>query len=297
MRLVGLLQLVGGQVPEAGTDPRMPWVSTCTLLCRQEGEGYTIQEACLLARSSVPQQRVLALRLLRSVLAHSRPSGAASGAALVPLPAAVAAQLQEEGRQGAAGVEWVALWHHALHAADVVLLLRRSLDDSHSAVAGAAAEALAALLGASGPAGAVEEAAAEMADASTLTGWPVPAMRHMQVGGQAMACEQRHYTFAVCMLVAAVTGSSDCMASSSVPEPFDSSHPPHSPPAAAHRERCLGGGPRLATAAPGCRRRGRQPGGGAERAAAGQSGPAVGCVRAGVLAGVLAGRLLQKGRR
>ncbi len=141
-----------------------------------------MQEACLLARSSVPQQRVLALRLLRSVLALSRPSVAASGSALVPLPPAVAAQLREEGRQEADAVEWAAVWHHALHAADVVLLLRRSLDDSHSAVVAAAAEALAALLGALGPAGAAEEAAAEMGDACTLTGWPMPAMRHMQVG-------------------------------------------------------------------------------------------------------------------
>ena len=154
--------------------------------CRQEdgavGEGYSVQEACLLARSSVPQQRVLALRLLRSVLALSRPSVAASGSGPVPLPAAVAAQLQQEGQRETAAVEWVAVWHHALHAADVVLLLRRSLDDSHSAVVAAAAEAVAVLLGTSGPAGAAEETAAETADACTLTGWPVPAMRHMQVG-------------------------------------------------------------------------------------------------------------------
>ena len=164
--------------------------------CRQQdgavGEGYSVQEACLLARSSVPQQRVLALRLLRSVLALSRPSVAASGSGLVPLPAAVAAQLQQEGQREAAAVEWVAVWHHALHAADVVLLLRRSLDDSHSAVVAAAAEAVAVLLGASGPAGAAEETAAETADACTLTGWPVPAMRHMQVrwgvGGETYNC-------------------------------------------------------------------------------------------------------------
>ncbi|PRW59348.1 RNA polymerase II-associated [Chlorella sorokiniana] len=151
---------------------------------RQEGgasgEGYSVQEACLLARSSVPQQRVLALRLLRAVLALSRPSVAASDTRLVTLPAALAAQLEQEGQCEAVAVEWVAVWHHALHAADMVLLLRRSLDDPHSAVVAAAAEALTALVGASGPAGAAEEAAAEMADACTLTGWPVPAMRHMQ---------------------------------------------------------------------------------------------------------------------
>jgi hypothetical protein len=160
--------------------------------CRQEAgavaEGYSVQEACLLARSSLPQQRVLALRLLAAVLALSRPSVAPSSSnRLVPLPAAVAAELlaaaqqqQQQVAGAAAGTEWVAVWHHALHAADIVLLLRRSLDDSHPAVAAAAAEALAALLGAAGPASTAEEAAAEAGDACPLTGWPTPPLRHMQ---------------------------------------------------------------------------------------------------------------------
>lgn len=150
--------------------------------CRQgEGlgaEGYSVQEACLLARSTLAQQRVLALRLLAAVLALSRPSVACSSSVRVPLPPAIAAELQQ---QAAAGLEWVAVWHHALHAADVVLLLRRSLDDAHPAVAAAAAQALAALLGAAGPAGAAEEAAAEGTDAAPLAGWPAPPLRHMQV--------------------------------------------------------------------------------------------------------------------
>jgi hypothetical protein len=157
--------------------------------CRQEAgavaEGYSVQEACLLARSSLAQQRVLALRLLAAVLALSRPRVApSSSTCLVPLPPAVAAELLPAGQQQAAGAavgtEWVAVWHHALHAADIVLLLRRSLDDSHPAVAAAAAEALAALLGAAGPAATAEEAAAEAGDACPLTGWPAPPLRHMQ---------------------------------------------------------------------------------------------------------------------
>ena len=139
----------------------------------------------------MPQQRVLALRLLGAVLALSRPSCAASSGDRVPLPADVAAQLEQEGRQEALALEWVAVWHHALHAADVVLLLRRSLDESHPAVAAAAAEALAALLGASGPAATAEEAVAEAADACPLTGWPAPALRHMQASGRLRQGRQR----------------------------------------------------------------------------------------------------------
>lgn len=45
--------------------------------CRQtEGsspEGYTLQEACTLTRSSLAKQRVLALHLLSAVLAAARP--------------------------------------------------------------------------------------------------------------------------------------------------------------------------------------------------------------------------------
>ena len=158
--------------------------------------GYSVREACLLARSSLPQQRVLALRLLAAVLARCRLCVAAStangGAGSVPLPPAVAAQLTEEGAASlsdaaalaaAASVElqWVAVWHHALHAADVALLLRRSLDDSYPAASAAAAHALAALLGALGLGAAAEAAAAEAAVACPLTGWPALPMRHLQV--------------------------------------------------------------------------------------------------------------------
>ena len=45
--------------------------------CRQsEGsspEGYTLQEACILTRSSLTKQRVLALHLLSAVLSRARP--------------------------------------------------------------------------------------------------------------------------------------------------------------------------------------------------------------------------------
>lgn len=169
--------------------------------CRQQqgAGGYSVGEACLLARSSLPQQRVLALRLLCAVLARARPRPCGPpGGGPVPLPADVAAQLAQELQQAqtlsqpeqqlagaqpqpaAPRPDWLAVWHHALHSADITPLLRRSLDDQHVAVAAAAAEALAALLGAAGPAGTAEEAAAEAADASPLTGLPAPPLRHLQ---------------------------------------------------------------------------------------------------------------------
>lgn len=109
------------------------------------GEGYTLEEACLLARSSLPQQRVLALRLLAAVLARSRPSVHSSGQRRqVRLPPKLL-----EGAAVAApeAVECGDVWRHALHAADVAVVLRLALDDSHLAVVGAAAEALAVLVG------------------------------------------------------------------------------------------------------------------------------------------------------
>ena len=149
-----------------------------------------MEEACLLARSSLPQQRTLALRLLGAVLALSRPSIGRPSSAAVTLPHALVAELEGEGQWATAALEWTTVWHHALHTAEVALMLRRSLDDSHPAVSAAAAEALAALLGAAGPAAAAEEAAGEAADACTLTGWPAPPMVHLQrptAGGAWMA--------------------------------------------------------------------------------------------------------------
>lgn len=172
-------------------------------------DGYSVREACLLARSSLPQQRVLALRLLGAVLAKARPHLCGGpGGGRVPLPAHVAAELaqelqraqshgqlaqsgKEQAHQAAPRLDWLAVWHHALHAADITLLLRRSLDDQHAAAAAAAAEALAALLGAAGSAGAAEDAAAEAAQAAPLTGSPAPPLRHLQASAAACAGVRR----------------------------------------------------------------------------------------------------------
>ena len=58
--------------------------------CRQdEGsspEGYTLQEACTLTRSSLTKQRVLAVRILAAVMAAARPQARHHDAAGVLLP-------------------------------------------------------------------------------------------------------------------------------------------------------------------------------------------------------------------
>lgn len=126
--------------------------------CRQDegvaGEGYTLEEACLLARSSLPQQRALTLRLLAAVLARSRPSVRADMHRPVPLPEGLghAPEGQQEQQQGGAAgaaqqVDWSEVWRHALHAAEVPVVLRLALDDGNLVVVGAAAEALLALVG------------------------------------------------------------------------------------------------------------------------------------------------------
>ena len=118
-------------------------------------QGYSLTEAALLARSSLPQQRVAALRLLAAVLSQARPapSAAAGAAATVELPPEVAAALWPAEAPAARAVTWTEVWYHALHDVEVVMALRLALDDPHLAVIAAAAEALAALLG-PGPEGA-----------------------------------------------------------------------------------------------------------------------------------------------
>lgn len=135
-------------------------------------ESYTVQEACTLARSTVPQQRALALRLLGSVIASSRPRGGETSAS-VPLPEAVSSELASA--DGGA-VHWADVWMHLLHAANVTRVLRYALDDSNVVVVASAAEAIAALVCPCG----TEQAALEAADANPLAGWPAPPLRHMQ---------------------------------------------------------------------------------------------------------------------
>lgn len=125
-------------------------------------DGYTIIEACLLARSSVVQQRVLALRLLKSLLATIYPDY------LVPQlrerlqeseSKMLDFDLQDFGNKtdsqedkktrkcSLSNITKLRLWYHALQDANVAVVLRYSLDDTNPHVVSAASEALVALLG------------------------------------------------------------------------------------------------------------------------------------------------------
>lgn len=133
-------------------------------------DGYTLIEACLLARSSMPQQRVLALRLLGSVLSMIHPQYA-----IVEKSSNRESlnEFESEGRAGGCGgggggdngrssfrecelrnsethlthAMKMDLWHHALRDANIAVVLRYALDDTNPHVVTAAAEALASLLG------------------------------------------------------------------------------------------------------------------------------------------------------
>ena len=143
-------------------------------------EGYTLTELLLLARSSLPNHRAAAMRMLADVLRRARPSRATLGAAaaVVPLPpshppAALLDHSSQPAPQGqqqagtsagarpaaAPAVHWHQVWQYAVHDLAVAPHVRLALDDDHAAVVAAAAAALAALLCPADADAAEEEAA------------------------------------------------------------------------------------------------------------------------------------------
>lgn len=132
-------------------------------------EGYTIEEACLLARSSVVPQRLFALRLLRSILLLAKPSGDATiNSTEVPVPT--------EFNRGAAKVNWEDVWRHAMHVAQVPVIVRIALDDRSPVVIAAAADALEALLRPSP----IVYRSIKAAEENPVIGWPSCPARHLQ---------------------------------------------------------------------------------------------------------------------
>ncbi len=127
----------------------------------------------MLARSSVAQQRQLALRMLCAVLQRSRPCALAArgseGAAAavhgvgpdrprkrpIALPTHVSQELLQlpfkpnldsTPTPAAPALDWSDVWDHALMRCDITVMLRLSLDDSNLLVVAAAAAGLAALV-------------------------------------------------------------------------------------------------------------------------------------------------------
>ncbi|DBA68651.1 TPA: hypothetical protein ACH3X2_013454 [Trebouxia sp. C0005] len=142
------------------------------ILRQSEGsspQGYTLQEACMLARSSLTQQRVLALHILAAVLAAARPQATHQQAAgvLTPRPVKIPLHLSTSDNM-VTRVTWLLVWEYALQEVEVATVLRRLLDDAHMSVVTAAAEAMAVLVG-PGP---EEEQVWEAAHCNPGTGCP-----------------------------------------------------------------------------------------------------------------------------
>ncbi|DBA80705.1 TPA: hypothetical protein ACH3X1_007944 [Trebouxia sp. C0004] len=142
------------------------------ILRQSEGsspQGYTLQEACMLARSSVTKQRVLALRILAAVLAAARPQASHQQAAgvLMPQPVKLPLHLSTNNKM-LASITWLSVWELALQEVQVATVLRRLLDDAHMSVVTAAAEAMAVLVGL----GPEEEEVWEAARCNPGTGCP-----------------------------------------------------------------------------------------------------------------------------
>ncbi|KAL0046547.1 hypothetical protein WJX82_003367 [Trebouxia sp. C0006] len=142
------------------------------ILRQSEGsspQGYTLQEACLLARSSLTKQRVVALRILAAVLAAARPQASHQQAAgvLMPQPVNLPVHLSIHDNM-VARMTWLLVWEYALQEVQVATVLRRLLDDAHMSVVTAAAEAMAVLVG-PGP---KEEEVWEAAHCNPGTGCP-----------------------------------------------------------------------------------------------------------------------------
>ncbi|KAL0037871.1 hypothetical protein WJX79_003110 [Trebouxia sp. C0005] len=88
------------------------------ILRQSEGsspQGYTLQEACMLARSSLTQQRVLALHILAAVLAAARPQATHQQAAgvLTPRPVKIPLHLSTSDNM-VTRVTWLLVWEYAL---------------------------------------------------------------------------------------------------------------------------------------------------------------------------------------
>jgi len=132
-------------------------------------DGYTITEAITLARSSVPQQRVFALRLLASILRTAKTSMHEKCSTSDALSASCNGSILAE-------VSWTFVWQHAVQEADIAVALRTGLDDGNAAVVIAASEALEALLSFDPRLRIV----LEVADAHPVVGWPAVSVRHLQ---------------------------------------------------------------------------------------------------------------------
>ncbi|GAX82221.1 hypothetical protein CEUSTIGMA_g9649.t1 [Chlamydomonas eustigma] len=153
-------------------------------------QGYTLTEILLLARSSMPNQRAMAMRMLCDVLKSARPSRCTLlHPTRVPISETAVQSSHAEGTKRSLPVPessdnatpsqskmpsavhpplWHDVWQYAVHDLAVAPHIRLALDDDSAPVVAAAVSALASLVCPS-DSDIVEE---EMADCCPRTGWP-----------------------------------------------------------------------------------------------------------------------------
>ena len=149
-------------------------------------KGYTLLESCMLARSSDGGQRSLGLRFMAAFLIQCRNNMWLEayedvehmGSRPVSLPTAIK---ECEGGHVFSDADlekltWVALWKHAIYKAEIVKIIRYSLDDGSAKVRREASRALSALVGL--PHFALEMVRA--ADANPSICWPRCQIYYMQ---------------------------------------------------------------------------------------------------------------------
>ena len=91
------------------------WLLPSALFRQSEGtspEGYTLQEACVMTRSSLPKQRVLALRIISAVLTAARPQPSHHDTAgvLVPRQVDLPSTVQETAASEVSAVLTFVVW-------------------------------------------------------------------------------------------------------------------------------------------------------------------------------------------
>ncbi|WPT12384.1 hypothetical protein PSENEW3_00003523 [Picochlorum sp. SENEW3] len=148
--------------------------------------GYTVLESCMLARSSDGSQRSIGLRFMTEFLIQCRNNmwlEAYDGVKhMQSRSVSLSTAIKEcEGGHVLSDIDlekltWVALWNHAIYKAEVVKIIRYSLDDGSAKVRREASRALSALVGL--PHFALEMVRA--ADANPSIGWPRCQIYYMQ---------------------------------------------------------------------------------------------------------------------
>lgn len=148
-------------------------------------KGYTVLESCMLARSTDGSQRSIGLRFMTEFLVQCRNNmwwEAQNCKNMQSHSVSLSTAIEEcGGGQALSDIDlgqltWGVLWNHAIYKAEIVKIIRYSLDDGSAKVRREASRALVALVG-------LPPIALEMiraADANPSIGWPRCQIYYMQ---------------------------------------------------------------------------------------------------------------------